>query len=353
LWFRGTLDCARPQFYLDDERFEQHLHDIRDHGFNAISLAESSNLLLRRALEFARGAGFGAVLLQPPLPNDVTRRDLDGFDVTCYVSDEIDQRGPAFYASHRDNMRAAERLGLPTMASFVRERFVSKLPALGLGATPDLVSAYLPSNVDLFRTAAAFPEMRRSQTLYYWMASMEKPNVHRVLAGWYLWKSGAAGISPYCYQHLPRHPYDPYDDFDEWEPGSTAGTSAEPLKDQLATYPARTGSVPTLQWEGLGEGLTDLRYLATVESLLAEARACPHPDVDRLRSDVEGRLRATADRLPLAPIQIAADTETEPYAHLDARDYARFRRILAEDAMALAHAIAGATPRGEQPAMAG
>ena len=39
------------------------------------------------------------------------------------------------------------------------------------------------------------------------------------------------------------------------------------LKDHLATYPARRGSVPTLQWKGLSAGLYDLRYLETLAEL--------------------------------------------------------------------------------------
>jgi len=351
LWFRGTLDCARPQFQLDERCFLRHLLDIRAHGFDTVSLEERSPRLLRRALALARAAGFRSVVLQPPLPAGLTRPDFDGFEVTCYVSDEIDQRGPDWYDSHRANMRTAERLGLPVMASFLRERFVPKLAALDLGGRPDLVSLYLPANVDYFKAAAAFDGMRRSGTLYYWMASMEKPNVHRVLAGWYLWKSGAAGISPYCYQHLPAPPSDPYDDFDEWEPGSTAGGGEPPVKQQLATYPARTGSVPTLQWEGMGEGITDLRYLRTVESLLDAARRSGRIDLESMCRDIESRLTALADPMPLAAIRIADAVEPEPYAHLDGGDYARFRRVLADDAVALSRALA-ATSHRPQPSAA-
>ena len=195
LWFRGSLDCTRAQFHVDAACFLRQLRDIRGHGFNTISIGEHSPRLLRQALMLARTAGFANLVLQPPLPPGLTRADLDGFDAVCYVSDEIDQRGTPFHASHGENMRTAERLGLPTMASFVRERFLARLPALGLGR-PDLVSVYLPSNVDFFRAATAAPELRSRDTLYYWMASMEKPNVHRILAGLYLWKSGAAGIAP-------------------------------------------------------------------------------------------------------------------------------------------------------------
>jgi len=347
LWFRGTLDCARSQFYLDAEQFAWQLRDIHDHGFNAISLAETTVPSLRRALEIAHDVGFAGVVIQPPYPRGLRREDVRDFDAVCYVSDEIDQRGPSWFASHRENARAAEALGLPTMISLVRERFISRLSTLGLGPPPDLVSVYLPSNIDFFKAAAVFTEMPRRAALYYWMASMEKPNVHRVLAGFYLWRSQAAGISPYCYQHLPRFPFLPYDDFDEWEPGSTVGTGDGPLKDQLATHPAQRGSVPTLQWEGLGEGLTDLRYLATVEHLLEQSRECRDAAVDQARARAECHLRAISKALPLSPVQIADDVSAEPYAHLDARDYARFRRMLADDAMALSRAVA-ATPRGRE-----
>jgi len=342
VWFRGTLDCSRAQFSLDEQTFLRHLQDIRDHGFDRVSLAEPTRPLLQRALVLARRAGFSKLVLQQPYPPDVGRSDLDGFDVALYVSDEIDQRGRTAFDAHRANARVAERLGLKTMMSIVRERFVAQMSALALGPRPDLVSVYLPSNGDFFRASAAFSRLRGDDTMYYWMASMEKPNVHRVLAGLYVWRSGAAGISPYCYQHLPRFPFDPYDDFDEWEPGSTVGTDGRPLKDQLATYPARNGSVPTLQWEGMREGLTDLRYLATVEDLLAQARDYSDSAIDPIRRDVEDHLRAIANATPLAPIRIADDAVAEPYPHLDARDYARFRRMLADDAVALTRALSSA-----------
>ncbi len=353
LWFRGTLDCARPQFHLDADRFLQQLIDIREHGFNSVSLGESSLPRLRHALGLARAAGFRDVVLQPPLPAHLTRRDLADCEVTCYVSDEIDQRGPAYYASHRANRRAADRLGLATMTSLVRERFVARLSELQLGARPDLVSLYLPSNLDYIKAAAAFPELRHRGTLYYWMAGMDKPNVHRVLAGFYLWKSGAAGISPYCYQHRPASPHDPYEDMADGEPGATVGTGAEPVKPQMATYPARGGSLPTLRWEGLGEGLTDLRYLATVESLLTTLRESRQAGVEPLCREVAARLRALADRLPLASVQIADPVEAEPYPHLDACDYARFRTGLADDAVALSCALAGTASHRPQPAAVG
>jgi hypothetical protein len=288
---------------------------------------------MRRALALARTAGFTSVVLQPPLPADLSPCDLDGVEAICYASDEIDQRGPAWYPAHRDNVRRAARLDLPTMASFVRERFVARLPAFDL-ARPDHVSIYLPANPDYFRVAHAFGGFGGGAVLYYWMAAMEKPNVHRVLAGWYLWKSGAAGIAPYCYQHLPRCPNDPYDDFDEWDP-ERAGAGEAAMKDQLATYPARSGPVPTLQWEGLAEGITDLRYIATVEHLVAGLRERRNARLDALCADVEARVHAMAARMPLATLRIADDIEAEPYAHLDARDYARFRHALAEDAAAL------------------
>jgi len=39
------------------------------------------------------------------------------------------------------------------------------------------------------------------------------------------------------------------------------------------TYPGAHGPIDTVQWEGYREGCDDLRYMATLEKALAEAKA--------------------------------------------------------------------------------
>ncbi len=331
LWYRGTIDCAQPQHRVPEDVFCSQLADIRSHGFTAISLNERRPALVRRAARLAREAGFaGTVVLHAPVPAGITPADFGGLRPVVYVSDEIDVRGEEWHDGHRRNLAGAAGLGLPTMASIADAGFLPRLAELG--PVPDVVSVYLPRSRE-------FVAGRVGGVYYHWAAHMEKPNVHRVLAGFYLWKSGAAGIAPYCYQHLPVHPNSPYDDFDDWEPGFVIGGTADDYKDHLATYPARTGVVPTLQWEGMGEGITDLRYVTTVDELLVAADAVAGPKAEECV-----KVRATLDELAaaisLTAVDVASETSTEPYPHLTGGDLSRFRARLASHALAL-QAIAG------------
>jgi hypothetical protein len=178
---------------------------------------------------------------------------------------------------------------------------------------------------------------------------MEKPLLHRVLAGFYLWTSGASGIAPYCYQHRPRYPSSPFDDFDEWEPGFHVGAERRPFKDHMTTYPARTGSIPTLQWKGLSDGLTDLRYLTTLEAVLRDAAADDRVAVRALAADIVRRRDALLARVSLGDIDIVAEATTVPYADGRAIDLRAAREQVARDVIALREAIGTAV---DHPAVA-
>jgi hypothetical protein len=168
---------------------------------------------------------------------------------------------------------------------------------------------------------------------------MEKPLVHRALAGVYLWKSGAAGIAPYCYQHLPQFPNSPFNDFDEWEPGFHVGQERRPFKDHMTTYPARGGSIPTLQWKGLSDGITDLRYLTTLDATITRALSAPSASVRSSAAMIRARTNAFLDRVSLTDIDIVSETNREPYPGIAPADYRAFRVQMARDAVELSASL--------------
>jgi hypothetical protein len=328
LWYLGTLDCRRPRHCVDEATFRAQLLDIRDHGFNAISLHETQRPLLRRACVIARAIGFSDVVLEAPYAEGLVPDDLVGLRLIGYVSDEPDRRGEAAVALHRQHMRAAGALGATTMTSLVQESFARRFTADDLGRRPDLVSLYFPRNRAYFRSHAAFPEFRQSSTLYYWLVNLPDPNVHRALAGLYLWKSQAAGISPYCYQHLPPYPGSPWDD--DRDPDGELR--------QMVTYPASpgtAGSIPTLRWEALADGIADLRYVMTVVDLLAQVAWHDDADMRGLRDEVGAHLTAIGDACPL--------DEAASFASVAAHDFAATREVLTRDALALQRALAART----------
>lgn len=85
---------------------------------------------------------------------------------------------------------------------------------------------------------------------------------NRYIGGLFLAKSGAEGMWSWTFQ---RPKDQPYDDFD--------GASHREQKDAMITYPSfftASRSYPTLQWEGIREGVDDYRYAHTLKVLATE-----------------------------------------------------------------------------------
>lgn len=87
--------------------------------------------------------------------------------------------------------------------------------------------------------------------------------VNRFMGGIHFWRTGATGCWSWTFL---RPKGDAYDDFD--------GGSQRESKDACIAYPTPDGKalVPTLQWEGLREGVDDYRYLYTLKSLIRKAQ---------------------------------------------------------------------------------
>lgn len=351
IWYKGTLDCSRPRHYLPEETFRAQLQDIYDHGFRSLSLNEYSATYLRKALRIAEEIGFdGRAVITPPYPRGFARIKFERLKPVFYVSDEIDVRGQGFIKAHVENSRRAQRLGGVTMSSLIHHSFTRRLlDEQDIGHAPNVLSYYLPQNLHYFWAHSELPELKDRKLYYYWLSHMEKPNLHRVLAGCFFWKSKAHGIAPYCYQHLPQPPFSPFDDFDEWEPDFHVGAERRPFKDHMTTYPAQGGSIPTLQWKGLSDGISDLKYLTTLESTIKDAERCGAESGLRLSAEVRQRLETFLKRIDLRTIKITSETDALPYPDIRPEEYQAFREQVARDIITLREFTGDQTPRRNQP----
>ncbi len=317
LWYRGTLDCFRSQHYVPERLFRTQLEDIRRAGFTSVSLDERRSGNLRRALAIAREVGFrGTIVIQPPYPVDIARIDFSGFDPVFYVGDEPDVDPGARLPELRRNVALARDCRARTMVSIVNARFAQELE----GERIDIISVYLPRN----------PGVSRS---YYWQSHLEKPAVHRALAGVYLWKSRAQGIAPYCYQHRPVPPSSPFDDFSLWD------RTHPQMRQHMTTYPSRQGSIPTLQWRALADGINDLRWLVTVETMIELAKGSRSAEAARLAHDCRERLESVAARVDLERVNVLSAVAYEPWPGFGAEAFHDIREGLARDARALYDAM--------------
>ena len=82
----------------------------------------------------------------------------------------------------------------------------------------------------------------------------EYPETFRRNYGLILLEEGWDGCCPYAYQHGFGKSI--WDDFD-----------SEKYRDICFTYPTIDGVIDTIQWEGFREGITDVRYAATLLKL--------------------------------------------------------------------------------------
>lgn len=112
---------------------------------------------------------------------------------------------------------------------------------------------------------------------------------NRYLGGFLFDKSLAQGEWAWTFQ---RPNGDAYDDFD--------GTGRE-AKDACITYPSpgnQPPTVPTLQWEGIREGIDDARYAATLRAAIADVRKKGGAEAAAVAARCERGLKAALEQVP-------------------------------------------------------
>lgn len=83
-------------------------------------------------------------------------------------------------------------------------------------------------------------------------AGVEKPETYRRNYGLLLWQKGYDGEMDFAYQWPDMS--NPWNDFD----------SVSENRDHNFTYPTTDGKIDTVEWEGMREGINDVRYLTTL-----------------------------------------------------------------------------------------
>lgn len=336
IWYRGTLNCHHPHHYVPRQIFTRQLADIHRHGFRSISLWETDAVLMQQAVDIANAAGFSGNVVLDGYREDVwSNVDFGKLTPVVYVSDEPESYSADQFHTHVSRFRQAREKQLPAMASLLQWNTRQRFATNGEEREPEIVSVFAPTNLVELTTREQRSEADGSRTYFYWHAHMEKPLVHRLLAGMFLWKSGADGISPYCYQHLPGVPYSPFNDFDSWDPRAHATTEAPSFRDHFATYPSRRGVIPTIQWKGMADGLIDLRYLVTLDTALA--RAEQSGDAGLIAKAL--RIRSTglplSERIPWEDLDILSDTSAVPCPGISAADFNSMRSDVARNILEL------------------
>ena len=159
----------------------------------------------------------------------------------------------------------AKQVGLKTYATMWGKFSLAAAPSLDVQC---YASSYSIGSEE--SNAARIAECKQHGNRYWYYASgcytgQEgglMPN--RYLTGFLFFKSRAEGCASWIYQAAKKKPYNDFD--------ANEGREA---KDAMIVYPSPQGPVPTLQWEGIREGIDDYCYLWTLSELIRAAESSP------------------------------------------------------------------------------
>ena len=294
-----TLDTEPSPHSMNATQYVAALRDLRQHGLNSLRVDWISAQYFGHVLELARAEGLGGIVLLVPPPSDadlqaaVRLSRARGFEPYFYTVDECnDDASLAQQIMLSRRVHAAGGRVTTALLKQTQDRLLDpRDPAYDLldpasgqsfrsrGVTTEAVDApiyhatYLPYaesanhlRVDL-RPDAPLHDYCRSVfanratkasrlEMYYWPSWTQRPNVHRVMSGFFLWASGMDGTFPHAYMALGNAFNDVFDDYDN------VGVLE---RDMMTVYPSAEGPIPTTQWEAMREGIDDSRYLATLE----------------------------------------------------------------------------------------
>ncbi len=147
----------------------------------------------------------------------------------------------------------------------------------------------------------------------------------RLVNGYYMWTSPLRVHVPWMYYSYKGSPFDATDG-----PRLRGGDFAYAVPDPKDP----TRMVPTRHWEAFREGVDDMRYLATLEALVAERRGALAADrartwLENLRRDVTPTAAQLQDIEKESPLLVWLSDK------LDGADYRRIRRQAAGHIMEL------------------
>ncbi|MDP3990378.1 MAG: LamG-like jellyroll fold domain-containing protein [archaeon] len=327
IYYRAILspDFSRfprkPVNYLEvlpENLMRLQMQDIKDHGFNALTLFTGGQLEpeMQTTLQMAKDIGFEKVIQTcyflyadgstygcGDLEKQVQLTQQVGFESIFFGPDEANYfRDPyadgfrGIFTSYLPNINNAGAKSLFTliyetakfygdpnseMYSQVYSGEVDPIRVTNPEYTtmhPDIAAIAMPVKSHPGRgferynaiMQGAEPDTFAADEWYYWQIGQQYPKLTRHRVGLVLWLTKAKGFIPYAYQHLAS--FNSYTGPPFLEFGSENFDNKGYLPPQLATYPSQQGPIPTLEWEGIREGIDDLKYLVTLQNRLDSIR---------------------------------------------------------------------------------
>ena len=272
LYYLEGLQSSRKQkvfTYKPRSLMLRDFQDIRQHGIDNVIISQR-NLdlgILRDILNIKDNAGLDRNLLfftaWPKLTVDPGKLSKIENDVEMLVNEArvrkinkvyyygVDELKSDFLPLERPILETIRRAGGFTMTTTTRSF---------LGVIDDLLDLVIFLGPPDKKIVDAVHNRNNRIWIYgNPQGGEEKPGVFRYNYGYLLWKLNVDGAAIYAYRCIMGD--DPWDDFDH-----------QKYRDHMMTYPTVDGIIPTIQWEGLREGIDDVRYLSTLYEFASESK---------------------------------------------------------------------------------
>ena len=275
-----------------------YLTDIKEHGFNGITIRDWNSDSLENMLKLTSKVGFKYVVLHATTPVNNKYKDKPPAIVSDYVKSIFDKYDTNLYYYGYDEIGGNKLLdkqltlnqdihtvgGQSVNAVFWddMDTAINKIKN-DESKCFDVMAHSMGSHgqIEMFKSLPYvsrddYCSKQGTEHLTYWHPHVENPVINRIFSGFWLWASGFDGVIPHGY-YFPSHiekviskddlksgvskAASPYDDWSFWLPG-------DPLRHHNSVYPSKNGPIGTLQWEGVLSGNVDLKYVLTLESKL-------------------------------------------------------------------------------------
>ncbi|MFB3885570.1 MAG: hypothetical protein ACE144_10105 [Thermodesulfobacteriota bacterium] len=278
IYFRGRVARTGGAEYLPESIYLNQLRDIREHGFNGVTIYEKDLKNAEEALRRIQQIGLSGPVIQMTAFMTKEIIDLAPF---VNLSDKFGHR-PFFYG--QDEPNRPEKMKIHILKSkAIRSARGKVVTAITKDWNSQLNTQEPLDWVNFDLCADLVPRKERDNQIqtYYWQTWAETPLLHRLYGGFFLWNSGYDGIFPYVYQAFASE-----------SPYQTDVRPPRNLKVFNTTYPSQDCPISTLQWEALREGIDDVRYLTLLDDLIDKARREGKREIaERCQAQVKDILR--------------------------------------------------------------
>jgi hypothetical protein len=250
-----------------EEQYRAEIADMRDHGvLYPANYQDWGEPRLRRALEIRKEEGlpggrfYNLGYSVPPEDSPAALAEIGatvkrwqeflkpyGYDQVYFYG--MDEATGEQLASQKAAWQAAQQAGAKTFVACYQGTFEAMGKLLNcavIAGAPDTEEVRKWHSVGSEIFCYANPQV-----------GVEDPMLYRRNFGLRLWAAGYDGAMDYAYQHGFGHVWNDFDD--------------KTYRDHNFTYPTVNGVVDTIEWEGFREAVDDLRYMTTLECVIAQA----------------------------------------------------------------------------------